>query len=415
MGTLPPVCGDGVLFIEPVSGASGDMFIGALLDLGFPFEELREKLRLLPLEGYELAARSCLRCGVRATRFEVKVAHSHHHRTFEDIRRMIESSPLSPWVREKSIAAFRVLAEAEGEIHGQSPEKVHFHEVGAVDSIVDIVGTMIAMEPLRAARVVSSAVNVGKGTLVCQHGTYPVPGPAAQALLRNVPVFSNNVDGELTTPTGAALLVTLAGSFGDRPLMRIGATGYGAGTRETPGNANVLRISLGVAAGAADAGNEEQVAVIEATIDDMSPQLYGRFLEKALEAGALDVYATPVQMKKNRPGQKVTCVCAPGDIDRMAELMFRETTTIGVRYSLQRRKTLRRDFVKVETPFGAVAVKVSLLDGRTVNFSPEFEDCRRLADRAGAALKEVQAAAVHAYLGTRVRSGDPHPEGHRRT
>jgi uncharacterized protein (TIGR00299 family) protein len=407
VGTVPSVSTDTILFIEPVSGASGDMFVGALLDLGFSFGELREKLRLLPLEGYELATEKLLRCGIRATRFHVKAEPSHHHRTFRDIREMIASSPLSPWVRERSIDAFRVLAGAEGAIHGLPPEEVHFHEVGAVDSIVDIVGTMIAMEPLRSARVVSSAVNVGKGTLQCQHGTYPVPGPAAQALLRDVPVFSNSVDGELTTPTGAALLVTLVGSFGDRPAMRISATGYGAGTRETPGNANVLRMSLGEPAAAAAPGPDEQVAVIEATIDDMSPQLYGHFLEKALEAGALDVYATPVQMKKNRPGQKVTCVCAPGEIDRMTALMFRETTTIGVRCTLQRRRTLRREFVKVETPFGTVAVKRSLLDGRVVNFVPEFEDCRRLADLAGAALKEVQAAAVHAYLGARVDPGNP--------
>ena len=390
--------GGKILFIEPFSGVSGDMMIGALLDLGFSFEELQSKLRSIHLHGYQLSAQKCLRSGIQATKFDVQAGHSHHHRSYEDIRGMIESSGLSPWVKEKSVEAFRRLAEAEGKIHGQLPEKVHFHEVGAVDSIIDIVGTMIAMEAFLPIRIVSSAVNVGQGTLECQHGTYPVPGPAAQELLRDVPVFSNNVTGELTTPTGATLLVTLVEEFGARPPMKIITSGYGAGTRQTPGNANVLRISLGEPQTEAAVSPEEQVALIDATIDDMSPQIYGYFQEKALEAGALDVYSTPVQMKKNRPAQKITCVCAPEDVDRLAELIFRETTTIGVRYTVARRKTLQREFLQVQTPYGAVTMKLSLLDGRTVNFVPEFEDCRALAAQKQVALKEIQAAAVHAYL-----------------
>jgi pyridinium-3,5-bisthiocarboxylic acid mononucleotide nickel chelatase len=395
-----------ILFIEPNSGISGDMMIGALLDLGVSFEELQEKLKLLPLHGYHVSSQKCNRSGIQATKFDVREEHHHDHghdhnhlhRSFEDIRAMIESSGLSPWVREKSIEAFLRLAEAEGKIHGQPPEKVHFHEVGAVDSIVDIVGTMIAMESFRSALIVSSAVNVGQGTLECQHGVYPVPGPAAQDLLRNVPVFSNQVTGELTTPTGATLLVSLANEFGLRPAMKILATGYGAGTRQTPGNANVLRISLGEVCAEVTSSPEEQVAVIEATIDDMSPQVYGYFQEKALEAGALDVYSTPIQMKKNRPAQKITCVCAVADIDRFAEIIFRETTTIGIRYTIAQRKTLQREFVKVQTVYGPIEMKVSLLGGQPVNYVPEFEDCRRLAKQAGVALKEIQTAAIQAYL-----------------
>jgi len=390
--------GGKILFIEPFSGISGDMMIGALLDLGFSFEELQSKLLSLHLHGYELSAQKCIRSGIQATKFDVRAGHSHHHRSYEDIRRMIESSALSPWVKEKSVEAFRRLAEAEGKIHGQLPEKVHFHEVGAVDSIIDIVGTMIAVEAFLPVRILSSSVNVGQGTLECQHGTYPVPGPAAQELLRQVPVFSNSVTGELTTPTGATLLVTLAEEFGARPPMKIASSGYGAGTRETPGNANVLRISLGEAQVEASVSPEERVAVIEATIDDMSPQIYGYFQEKALEAGALDVYSTPIQMKKNRPAQKITCVCALEDVNRLSELIFRETTTIGIRYTIARRKTLQREFLQVLTKYGAVAMKISLLDGRPVNFVPEFEDCRALAAEKRVALKEVQAAAVHAYL-----------------
>jgi|WetSurMetagenome_2_1015567.scaffolds.fasta_scaffold41233_3 pyridinium-3,5-bisthiocarboxylic acid mononucleotide nickel chelatase len=387
-----------VLFIEPFSGISGDMVVGALLDLGFSFEELKGKLALLPLKGYELSVEKVGRSGVQATKFNVHVGHSHHHRTFADIREMIESSGLSAWVREKSIAAFQKLAEAEGKVHGQPPEKVHFHEVGAVDSIIDIVGAMIALEPFMPARILSSSINVGQGTLECQHGTYPVPGPAAQELLKGVPVFSNAVTGELTTPTGATLVTTLADEFGTRPEMKIHSTGYGAGTRQTPGNANVLRITLGELVAGCGMSPEEQVSVIDATIDDMSPQIYGYFQEKALASGALDVYATPIQMKKNRPALKVTCVCAVSDVDRVAEVIFRETTTIGVRYTTAQRKTLRREFSKVQTAFGEVAMKVSLLDGHPVNFVPEFEDCRRLATEKGVALKEVQSSAIHAYL-----------------
>jgi pyridinium-3,5-bisthiocarboxylic acid mononucleotide nickel chelatase len=387
-----------ILFIEPFSGISGDMMVAALLDLGFSFDELQSKLSLLPLKGYQLTSQKCSRSGIQAVKFDVQTGHSHAHRSYADIRAMIESSGLSPWVREKSIEAFRRLAEAEGKIHGQSPEKIHFHEVGAVDSIIDIVGTMIAMESFLPARIVSAPVNVGQGTLECQHGIYPVPGPATQELLRGVPTFSNSVTGELTTPTGATLLVTLVEEFGVQPALKIQASGYGAGTRQTPGNANVLRVTLGEVFSEPGISPEEQVAVIDATIDDMSPQIYGHFQEKALAGGALDVYSTPIYMKKNRPAMKVTLVCAIEDVDRLAELMFCETTTIGIRYTVAQRKTLRREFRQVQTEFGAVTMKVSYLENRPVNFVPEFEDCRRLAMEKGVALKEVQSAAIHAYM-----------------
>ncbi len=386
------------MFLEPFSGISGDMMIGALLDLGSSFEELREKLSLLPLKDYRVSYQKCERSGIQAVKFDVHGGYSHSHRSFADIRRMIESSGLSAWVKSKSIEAFGKLAEAEGEVHGQPLEEVHFHEIGAVDSIIDIVGTMIAMEPFLPVLIISSPVNVGQGTLECRHGIYPVPGPAAQALLRNVPVFSNAVTGELTTPTGAALLVTLAQRFDARPVMKILASGYGAGTRQTPGNANVLRVSVCEELAGAAVLPEEQVIVIEATIDDMSPQIYGYFQDKALAAGALDVYSIPVQMKKNRPAQLITCVCASGDVERLAELIFRETTTIGIRYSAAQRKTLPREMVKVQTPYGVVRMKISMFGGQPVNYVPEFEDCRRLAIEKGVALKEVQSAAVHAYL-----------------
>ncbi len=384
--------------------------LGALLDLGTDLERLRQQLSLLPVKGYHLIAGKCMRAGIQATKFDVHLEHaaehtqphthsSHHDRGFQDICSMIRASGLTAWVKEKSLEAFRRLAEAEGKIHNQPVERVHFHEVGAVDSIVDIVGTMIALEELLPARIFSSAINVGQGTLECQHGRYPVPGPATQELLKGIPTFSNGVDGELTTPTGATLLASLVEDFAARPLMKIQNSGYGAGTRETPGNANVLRITLGEElSGALGVSPEEQVAVIEATIDDMNPQVYGYFQEKALAAGALDVYATAIQMKKSRPALLMTLVCSVGLLDSLSRLIFEETTTIGIRYALAQRRTLQREFLKVRTPYGMVTIKVSRLDGRKMNASPEYEDCRRLAAEKGVALKEVVAAATHAYL-----------------
>jgi uncharacterized protein (TIGR00299 family) protein len=402
-----------VIYIEPFSGISGDMMLGALLDLGADFEHLRLQIGILPLKGYELTAGKCMRAGIHATKFDVHVeapkdmhghAHGHGHaghphRSFRDISKMISTSGLSPWVKEKSLDAFRRLAEAEGRIHNLPVDQVHFHEVGAVDSIVDIVGTMIALEQFLPARILSSSVNVGHGTLECQHGIYPVPGPAAQELLKGIPTFSNSVAGELTTPTGAALLVSLVGRFCLRPPMKIQQSGYGAGTRQTPGSANVLRVTMGEeVSDAAVVSPEEQVVVVEATIDDMSPQVYGYFQEKAIAAGALDVYATPIQMKKNRPAVLITLVC-PGELlDTLCRLIFEETTTIGVRYTLAKRKTLQRESVRVQTEYGAITVKISRLDGRRVNAAPEYEDCRRLAVEKGVPLKEVLAAATLAYF-----------------
>jgi len=388
---------DRVLYIEPFSGISGDMMVAALLDLGCELEELEEKLKLLHLTGYRLSSRKCSRSGIHATKFDVMADECHVHRSFREIRHMIESSGLSQWVKDRSVEAFRRLAEAEGKVHHQAPEDVHFHEVGAVDSIIDIAGSMILLEKFLPLIIAASPVNVGQGTVECRHGIYPVPAPATENLLEGIPVFSNAVTGELTTPTGAALLVTLAEHFGPRPMMKMTACGYGAGSREMPGNANVLRVTLGERI-EESASAEEQVAVIEATIDDMSPQLYGYFQERALAAGALDVYTTPVQMKKNRPAMMLTVVCALTEFDSLAKLILQETTTIGIRHTIAQRKTLQRKFLQVETPYGAVTMKVSLLEGVPVNIVPEYEDCRRIAAESTVALKEVQAAAVHAYL-----------------
>lgn len=392
-----------ILFVEPFSGISGDMLLGALLDLGIDLARVEEKLRLLPLKGYSLSATRCARAGIQAVKFDVRcegdAARGHDHRAFREIRAMIESSGVSDWAKQRSIEAFRRLAQAEGKIHNLTPEDVHFHEVGAVDSIVDIVGAVVAVEDLLPVHVISAPVNVGQGTLECRHGVYPAPGPAAVELLKGIPIYSGAVTGELTTPTGATLLVTLAESFGTRPLMRVDRIGYGAGDRDIPGAANVLRVTLGQEVeNALSETLEEHVAVIEAAVDDMNPQVYGFFQEKAMAAGALDVFAVPAQMKKNRPGVLVTVVCQPDKIDAMAAVIFFETSTIGIRYTFAGRRTLERAFLEVQTEFGAVTIKVASLAGRRVNFAPEYECCRRLALEKGVALKDVMAAASRAYL-----------------
>ncbi len=412
-----------ILYLEPFSGISGDMFLAALLDLGADYANLEKKLSILPLAGYRLSWARCQRAGIQAVKFDVECGEHDHHphahphgsaihehgheghghaqRSFHDIRQLIETSGLSDWVRWKSVETFRRLAEAEGKIHNQAPNDVHFHEVGAIDSIIDIVGAMIAIEELQPLYLMSAPVNVGQGELECRHGRYPAPGPAALELLKRVPVYANAVAGELTTPTGAALLASLCERFGPRPMMNVERIGYGAGAREIPGAANVLRVTLGEEVMCAPASlSAGQVAVIEATVDDMSPQLFGHFQEKALAEGALDVYAIPAQMKKNRPGMKITVICGPepSRIEAMTRLMFAETTTIGARYYFAQRKTLAREFQKVVTEYGEVTVKVSSLAGTRMNFAPEYDCCRRLAQEKGAALKDVMAAAVRAFL-----------------
>jgi uncharacterized protein (TIGR00299 family) protein len=401
-----------ILYVEPFSGISGDMFIGALLDLGIGLARLEEKLLALPLRGYRLGLTRCNRAGIEAAKFRVECdghgGDQHPHRDFRGIRDLIESSGLSEWAKRKSVAAFHKLAAAEGEIHGCLPEAVHFHEVGAVDSIVDMVGAVVLVEELLPVRLASAAVNVGQGALECRHGIYPAPGPAAIALLKGIPIYSNSIRGELTTPTGAALLSVLAEDFGPRPLMRVSKVGYGAGDREIAGAANVLRLTVGD--GISEAAVEGEVAVIEATLDDMNPQMYGYFQEKILAAGALDVYAVSAQMKKNRPGLLLTVVCDGARVDEMASLIFSETTTIGLRHTVASRKTLAREWLDVQTEYGIVTVKVALRDGRRMNFAPEFESCRSVAMTSGAPLKDVIAAATRAFL--ELESEKPRIAGH---
>jgi uncharacterized protein (TIGR00299 family) protein len=299
------------------------------------------------------------------------------------------------------LKVFGRLAEVEGRLHDRPPSEVHFHEVGAVDAILDIAGTCVGLELLKISRLICSPVNVGSGRVEAAHGSLPVPAPASLELLKNVPIYSTGVEGELVTPTGAALITTLAECFGPIPPMKVECVGYGAGSREIPGQPNLARLLVGEGAEPVRTQpgplGDEVVSVIEANVDDMSPQLYGFFSERALAAGALDVTCTPIQMKKNRPGMLLSVLCAPEKADALAQLLFEQTTTIGVRIHEARRKVLERELVSVETPYGAVKVKVARREGRVMNVAPEYEDCRRVATEKGVPLKLVilsaQAAA----------------------
>jgi pyridinium-3,5-bisthiocarboxylic acid mononucleotide nickel chelatase len=330
-------------------------------------------------------------------------AHEHKHgRTFDDIRKLIEGSALSPWVKEKAVAVFRRVAVAEGRIHGHPAEEVHFHEVGAVDSIVDIVGACVALEMLGKPRVVAGHPIEGTGTIRCAHGTFPIPAPATLEILRERTVAIQQCEepGELITPTGAAILAEFAESFGPMPNIAVEKIGYGLGTRQNKTRPNVLRAMFGsssVASGPLSVDWEtDTIAVLETNLDDINAELLGAFVERALTAGALDVFHTPVQMKKNRPGVLLTVLCAATDADKFSELVLRETTAFGVRRTTAERRKLRRETMSVKTKFGDVNVKLGRLSGRVIQASPEFESCRKVAESAGVTVREVYEAALKA-------------------
>jgi uncharacterized protein (TIGR00299 family) protein len=446
------------LYFDCFSGASGDMILGALLDAGVPLEALRGALGSLAIEHGVLSTERVLRAGISATKFRLlepahaaavsapgdtagaspgELRHSHvhthshghsdgpghrhssdgppdralspeprvpspeprapssDHHTLADIEGYIGRSALSPAGKARAVSLFHRLAEAEAAIHDMPLDRIHLHEVGAIDSIVDIVGAVFAMEFLGADRIVSSPLNVGSGTVTCAHGEFPVPAPATVRLLQGAPIYSQGVAVELTTPTGALLVTDYAQTFGPMPAMRVSAVGYGAGDRDFPGCPNVLRVVLGHSE---DVQPFERIVSMECEIDDMNPQLFGPLMDRLYDAGALDVYYAPVQMKKNRPGTLVTVIAPVDRRDALAGVLFTETTTIGVRHQEMLRERLERKIVTVETPCGPIRFKVSAREGRTVNASPEFEDCAKAAAERGLPIKEVQAQAIRAWM-----------------
>jgi len=391
-----------IVYFDCASGASGDMLLGALVDLGLPLELLRAELARVPFAGYGVEAHRVHRAGLHAIKVEVRVdaGAGAGHRGLRDILGLIERSDLEGAVKERVAALFRRLATAEAAVHGTEPEKVHFHEMGAIDSIVDIVGGVVGLAWLRADRYLSSPLNVGTGTVTMSHGTFPVPPPATAHLVRGAPVYGAG-EGELLTPTGALLVTDYASAYGPLPLMRPSGIGHGAGSRETPGRPNVLRLLVGEEGGGASG---DSVLVLETEIDDMSPQLLGPLGERLLGGGALDVYFTPIQMKKGRPGVLVTVLADPQRREAVEEILFAETTTLGVRRQAWERTVLDREVVPVSTPYGVIGVKVGRRGGRVYNAQPEFEDCLRAAQKGEVPLKEVWAAALAAYRGGSPRS-----------
>jgi uncharacterized protein (TIGR00299 family) protein len=394
-----------VVYFDCASGASGDMLLGALVDLGLPLPLLSEELAKVPLSGYRLEARKVLRSGWQATKVDVVLAdhgdhdhghhghdHGHHaHRGLKEIEGLLRASALDGEVKDRAAGLFRRLAEAEAAVHGTTPDDVHFHEVGAVDSIVDVVGGVAGLRHLRADRFVASPLNVGSGTVSMSHGVFPVPPPATAKLVQGVPVYGAG-EGELLTPTGALLITGHASEYGPLPALRTEATGQGAGTRDTPGRPNVLRMIVGEDA----QESTGRVLVLECEIDDRSPQLYGPLIERLQQAGALDAYLTAVQMKKGRPGVLVTALCPPAARVAVEEVLFAETTTLGVRSQEWNRTELEREVTEVETAYGRLRVKVARRHGRVVNVQPEFEDCLQAARAGGHPVREVWAAAVAA-------------------
>ena len=440
------------LYLDLFSGISGDMFLGALLDLGVDARKLEIELKKLKLDGYHLHVTRKQKSGIAGVKLDVHLNEAreqaqaydsrrasrlaaskrnedgitghHHHdgsRNFVEIKRLITKSKLSAWVKKKSVAVFLRIAEAEGKIHGLPPEHVHFHEVGAVDSIVDIVGTCLALEMLGKPRVLAAPAVEGVGWVNCAHGRFPVPAPATLAILgaRGIGVSQCEEPHELVTPTGAALLAEFAESFGPMQGLVARKTGFGIGTRENKTRPNVLRAILGKSDKCQVTGDTmrrgtaasshlspvtchvshldwetDRIAVLETNLDDSSGEILGHFLETALAAGVLDVFHTPVQMKKNRPGVVLTVLCAEADADKYSELILRETSAFGVRRTFAERRKLRREFTTVKTRFGRVTVKLGRLDGKVVHTAPEFESCKKLAAQAKVPLKKIYATAI---------------------
>lgn len=372
-------------YFDCVFGVSGDMILGALVACGVPLDVLQGELEKLGIGGFELEQETVRRGGISATYIKVLTQPQHKHRHLSHIRTIIESSSLSAGIKERAVRIFTRLAEAEAKVHGTTPENIHFHEVGALDAIIDVVGACIGLEYLQVETVISSPLSLGTGTVLCAHGEMPVPVPAVVELTRGIPVVRTDKKGELTTPTGAAIVTTLASSFDESGSFVTDVYGYGAGSRDTESHPNVLRISIGESPRQLD---ENHSILIETNIDDMNPEIFGYLTDKLMAAGAKDVYMSPIFMKKGRPGTLFSILTDETLKDTIIAMVFSETTTLGVRISKIMRKMLKRESRTVSTEHGPVRVKVAHVDG-TERFAPEYEDCARIAREKGIPLVTV--------------------------
>ncbi len=443
-----------IAYLECFSGISGDMFLGALVDAGVRPQLLEDTVAALGV-GAKLQISRVIRSGISATKVDVWVdgekdlpreeywakqdaahrhshehghdhphshghdhdhhehaavegasagasashKHDHVHRGLKEIRKIISAAAISESAKKTAISIFEGLGRAEAKIHNVPVEEIHFHEVGSVDAIVDIVCAAVGAEALGVEEIVCSSLNVGGGTVKCAHGNFPVPAPATVELLKDAPVYSSGAQVELVTPTGAAIARTLVRRFGSFPEMKIEKSGYGAGSRDFPGHPNVMRLVVGEAASMlASKTNSEAITVLEANLDDLNPQVFGYVMDRLLEEGALDAFGMPVQMKKNRPGTLLTVLCKPEDASKLTQLIFTETTTLGVRRREEVRQALARRWETVRTPWGEVRMKIASMNGTVTNYAPEYEDCRRIAAEHHVPLKTVIQEASRAYL-----------------
>ena len=393
------------LYFDCIAGASGDMILGALLDAGLSLDALKAELLKLPIIGWDLVARKVEKVCFAATKADVLVSLQPHSRPLPEIERVVRDSTLSESIKTQALIVIRMIAAEEARIHGMEVEQVHLHEVSGEDAIIDIVGTLIAIDLLGVERVVCSPLPLGRGFIHGAHGQIPLPAPATVGLLKGVPVVGSPIQAELVTPTGAALLKHLAYRFGDLPAMRLDHVGYGAGTRDLP-IPNLLRVFIGEAD--ANAFTTDTVTVLETNIDDQNPEQVAHLMERAFEAGALDVTMTPTQMKKNRNGVVLSVIVKPENTDTLRTLILTETSSLGVREQSTQRSVLHRDRLEVETPWGKTFVKVGHLPNGQHKYAPEFEDCRVLARKAGVPLREVYVAAETAARYVHEGNGHTH-------
>ncbi len=389
-----------IAYFDCFSGASGDMIMGSLLDAGLSLEHLRDQIKKLGLSHYDIGVEKVAKKGISGSQALITIDqhhHDHHHRHLSHIKEIINNSTLSESVKEKSTAIFQHLAEAESEVHGSEVEHVHFHEVGAMDAIIDVVGAVIGFNALGIEKIFCSPLHVGCGTVKCAHGLLPVPAPATAELIKGIPVYSNGVEGELLTPTGAAILTTLSSKFGAMPPMSVKSIGYGAGTSE-PAIPNLLRVVIGETEDETMDYETGQAAVLETNIDDMNPQIYDYLIQKMLNLGAMDVFMTCVQMKKNRPGTLLTLVCSLDKVDMFSDFLLRETTTIGLRWRVENRIKASRKIETLETEYGPVRIKIAKSSEDIINISPEYDDCKQVALEKGIPLKLVMEKVKYKIL-----------------
>ena len=378
-------------YFDCYSGISGDMILGALVDLGVDPRKIRKALKTLDLKGYKLKTSRVQRGLIAGTKVQVSLTKSSHHpaRKYSDIKKLIADSDLSSTAKKNSLKIFKRIAQVEAAIHDTTMEKIHFHEIGAVDSIVDIVGGVVAIESLKLDKIYASPLNVGEGFVQCAHGCLPVPAPATLKLLQGIPVFSNGIKKELTTPTGAAMIGFYADKFGSLPAMKIVGDGYGAGDHIIAEMPNMLRVVLGEIS----AESDEELVLIETNIDDMNPEFYEGTMESLFKAGALDVYLTPIIMKKSRPANKISVLSSETDRQAMTEILLHETSSFGVRYFRIGRTVLEREMKTVNISWGSVRIKIGKFNGKVIQISPEYEDCKKIAYKEKVSVKQVYEEA----------------------